>query len=127
MYLGAPALLLAGAALISVATGIRKFQQISEKADLKSLGTNIQSIVAGLSETFAEVGSTMGGPFWFTSDVYKGIQSTRGMGTSLTGIAKGVQAMAMLKFPTGFDKEGNATGYETIDLTSASTKLNCQY
>ena len=123
MYLGAPALLLAGASLISVATGIRKFQQISEKADLKSLGTNIQSIVAGLSETFAKVGSTMGGPFWFTSDVYKGIQSTRGMGTSLTGIAKGVQAMAMLKFPTGFDKEGNATGYETIDLTSAVPNL----
>ena len=123
MYVGAPALMLAGMSLISIATGIRSFQKIAEKADLKSLGTNIQSIVAGLSETFAEVGSTMGGPLWFFSDVYKGIQSTRGMGTSLTGIAKGVQAMAMLKFPTGFDKEGNATGYETIDLTSAVPNL----
>lgn len=123
MYLGAPALMMAGVSLISIATGIKKFQKISESADLKSLGTNIQSIVAGLSKTFAEVGSTMGGPFWFTSDVYKGIKSTQGMGTSLTGIAKGVQAMAMLKFPTGFDKDGNATGYETIDLTSAVPNL----
>lgn len=123
MYLGGPALIMAGMALITVATGIKKFQKISESADLKSLGTNIQSIVAGLSETFAKVGEDMGGTFWFTSDVYKGIQSTRGMGTSLTGIAKGVQAMAMLKFPTGFDKEGNATGYETIDLTKAVPNL----
>jgi hypothetical protein len=121
--MGAPALLMSGMALISVANGIRSFQKISDKADLPSLGTNIQSIVAGLSETFAEVGASMGGPLWFFSDVYKGIQSTRGMGTSLTGIAKGVQAMAMLKFPTGFDKEGNATGYETIDLTSAVPNL----
>lgn len=118
MYMGAPALLMAGMALISVATGIRSFQKISDKADLPSLGTNIQAIVAGLSTTFADVGKKMGGPLWFFSDVYKGIQATRGMGKSLTGIAKGVQAMANLRFPTGFDKEGNPTGYETIDIGS---------
>ena len=124
MYLGAPALMMAGMSLISIATGIKKFQGIADSgADLPSLGTNIQMIVAGLSETFADVGKSMGGPFWFTSDVYKGIKSTQGMGTSLTGIAKGVQAMANLKFPTGFDKDGNALGYETIDLTSAVPNL----
>ena len=43
-----------------------------------------------------------------------GIQSTMGMGKALSGIAKGVQNMANLKFPTAFDKEGNPTKYETI-------------
>lgn len=124
MYLGAPALIMAGMGLINIANGLRSFQRIVDSGvDLKALGGNVMLIVAGLSETFAEVGKSMGGPFWFTSDVYKGIKSTQGMGTSLTGIAKGVQAMAMLKFPTGFDKEGNATGYETIDLTTAVPNL----
>ena len=124
MYLGAPALMMAGSALITISTGLRSFQRIVDSGvDLKGLGTNVQDIVAGLSETFAKVGKDMGGSLWFFSDVYKGIKSTQGMGTSLTGIAKGVQAMAMLRFPTGFDKDGNATGYETIDLTSAVPNL----
>jgi hypothetical protein len=124
MYLGAPALMMAGSALITISTGLRSFQRIMDSGvDLKGLGTNVQDIVAGLSETFAKVGKDMGGSLWFLSDVYKGIKATRGMGTSLTGIAKGVQSMANLKFPTGFDKDGNATGYETIDLTSAVPNL----
>mgnify|MGYP000884800998 CR=1 FL=1 len=120
---GAPVMILAGAALTSIALGLRVFTSAIGDTDLPRLSDNVQMIVSGLSETFAEVGASMGGPFWFTSDVYKGIQSTRGMGTSLTGIAKGVQAMAMLRFPTGFDKEGNPTGYETIDLGTAVPNL----
>ena len=120
---GAPVMILAGAALTSIALGLRVFTSAIGDTDLPSLSDNVQMIVSGLSETFAEVGASMGGPFWFTSDVYKGIQATRGMGTSLTGIAKGVQAMAMLRFPTGFDKEGNPTGYETIDLGTAVPNL----
>jgi len=120
---GAPVMILAGAALTSIALGLRVFTAAIGDTDLPRLSDNVQMIVSGLSETFAEVGASMGGPFWFTSDVYKGIQSTRGMGTSLTGIAKGVQAMAMLRFPTGFDKEGNPTGYETIDLGTAVPNL----
>ena len=120
---GAPVMILAGAALTSIALGLRVFTSAIGDTDLPRLSDNVQMIVSGLSETFAEVGASMGGPFWFTSDVYKGIQATRGMGTSLTGIAKGVQAMAMLRFPTGFDKEGNPTGYETIDLGTAVPNL----
>ena len=120
---GAPVMILAGAALTSIALGLRVFTSAIGDTDLPRLSDNVQMIVSGLSETFAEVGASMGGPFWFTSDVYKGIQATRGMGTSLTGIAKGVQAMAMLKFPTGFDKEGNPTGFETIDLGTAVPNL----
>ena len=126
MYMGAPALLLAGAALISIGAGIRSFQRIAEKADLASLGANTNAIVNALAHTFGEVGRKYGGGGLFGlggGDVYKGISSTQGMGRALIGIAKGVQAMAMLKFPTGFDKEGNPTGFETIDLTSAVPNL----
>ena len=126
MYVGAPALLLAGAALISIGHGIRSFQRIAEKSDLEKLGTNTNNIVNALAHTFGEVGKKYGGSGLFGlggGDVYKGISSTQGMGRALIGIAKGVQAMAMLKFPTGFDKEGNPTGYETIDLTTAVPNL----
>ena len=124
MYLGAPALIMAGMALITVATGIKKFQNIAAGgADLPSLGTNIESLVEGLSGTFRKVGEEMGGSLFFFSDVYKGIQVTRGMGKSLTSIAMGVQAMANLKFPTGFDKDGNPTGYQTIDVEGVTDGL----
>lgn len=126
MYVGAPALLLAGAALISIGAGIRSFQRIAEQADLASLGANTNAIVNALAHTFGEVGRKYGGAGLFGlggGDVYKGIASTQGMGRALIGIAKGTQAMAMLKFPTGFDKEGNPTGFETIDLTSAVPNL----
>ena len=126
MYLGAPALLMAGLALLSIGAGIRSFQRIAANADLPTLGENVNKIVKALSETFAEVGKKYGGGGFMGfggGDVYKGIQSTQGMGRALTGIAKGVQAMANLKFPTGFDKEGQPTGYETINLTEAIPNL----
>lgn len=127
MYLGAPALIMAGGALLSIGAGIRSFQKLVKSgADLPSLKDNISEIVSALSETFAEVGRKHGGGGFLGlggGDVYKGIMATRGMGKSLTGIAKGVQAMANLKFPTGFDKEGNPTGFETIDLTTAIPNL----
>ena len=133
MYAGAPALILAGAALITIATGIRKFQRISESADLKSLGENVNLIVFALSDTFGKIGKMYpGGRQSLFSSIFgggggsagaPGISSVMGMGGALTGIAKGVQAMANLMFPTGFDKEGNPTGYEPINLTDAVPKL----
>ena len=43
----------------------------------------------------------------------------------LFNLAKGVQSMAMLKFPTGFDKDGNATGYKSIgDVDTLVAKLS---
>lgn len=133
MYAGAPALILAGAALITIATGIKKFQNISQQADLKSLGENVNTIVYALSDTFGKIGKMYpGGRQSLFSSIFgggggsavaQGISSVMGMGSALTSIAKGVQAMANLQFPTGFDKEGNATGYETINLTDAVPKL----
>ena len=133
MYAGAPALILAGAALITIATGIKKFQNISEQADLKSLGENVNMIVFALSDTFGKIGKMYpGGRQSLFSSIFgggggspvaQGISSVMGMGSALTSIAKGVQAMANLQFPTGFDKDGNATGYEPINLTDAVPKL----
>lgn len=127
MYLGAPALIMAGAALLSIGAGIRDFQKlVNSGADLPTLKDNIRNIVSSLSDEFARVGNEHGGSGFLGlggGDVYKGIMATRGMGKSLTGIARGVQAMANLKFPTGFDKDGNPTGFETIDLTSAIPNL----
>ena len=90
--------------------------------------------MSGLADTFAEVGTKYpgGGSSFLSmltgntsgqSVVAQGISAVSGMGKALTGIAKGVQAMALLKFPTGFDKDGNPTGFESIDLTSAVPNL----
>ena len=125
--MGAPMLILAGAALVGIVAGIRAFSGIAEEADLPGLKQNVSYIVGGLADTFAEVGkkypgggssllSALTGNTSGQSVVAMGISAVGGMGKALTGIAKGVQAMASLKFPTGFDKDGNPTGYETIDV-----------
>ena len=51
--------------------------------------------------------------------VQKGIKSVMSMGEALSNIALGVQDMALLKFPLGFDEEGKATGYRTFDAAAA--------
>ncbi len=133
MYVGAPALIMAGMALTTIAFGIKQFQKIAETADLKSLGDNVASITFALSNTFGKIGKMYpGGKKSLFSSIFgggsqsavaDGISSVLGMGGALTSIARGVQSMANLKFPTGYDKEGNALGYETINLTSAVPAL----
>jgi hypothetical protein len=131
---GAPTLLLASAALIGIAKGLRVFKEVVSEADLPALSTNVDYIVSGLADTFARVGekypgggggimSALFGSGNDTSAVAQGISAVGGMGRALKGIAKGVQAMANLKFPTGFDKDGNPTGFETINLTTAVPAL----
>lgn len=125
--MGAPMLILAGAALVGIVKGIKAFSGIAEEADLPGLKANVRLIVSGLADTFAEVGkkypgggssllSALTGNTSGQSVVAQGISAVGGMGSALTGIAKGVQAMANLRFPTGFDKDGNPTGFETIDI-----------
>lgn len=139
MAFGAPALIAAGVALTSIAMGIRQFEKIAGRTDLDALGTNVNLIVAALADNFARIGreypgggtGIMGALFGGGggSVVAQGISAVSGMGRALTGIAKGVQSMANLKFPTGFDKDGNPTGFETIDVGTvvpgliANTKL----
>jgi|TARA_B100000767_G_C19777521_1_gene543585 hypothetical protein len=137
IILGAGAMLTAGLALISIGVGVGKFQKVAEKADLPKLAENIAFMIGSLAVPFNLIGGggtlsvkdpmtgkmtdikfTGGGGGFFglggSNPVAMGISSVHGMGAALTGIAKGVSNMASLKFPTGFDKEGNATGYETL-------------
>ena len=126
MYLGAPALIMAGVALLTIGAGISKFQKIAKETNLKTLGVNVNEIVFTLSNTFGKIGKMFpGGQQSLFSSVFgggsggsavaQGISSTMGMGKALTGIARGMQAMANLKFPTKFDKEGNPIEFESMD------------
>ncbi|MDB9900036.1 hypothetical protein OAC86_00655 [bacterium] len=130
---GAGAMVIAGVALISIGAGLTLFANIAEKLDLPKLAENIAFMIGTLSIPFEKIGAGgiltvkdplggkdqkikfAGGDFWSGGNpVKKGIDSVLNMGTALTNIAVGVQNMANLKFPTGFDKEGKPTAYETI-------------
>jgi hypothetical protein len=119
LYAGAPAFIMAGAALILIGKGISEFQKIAEKTDLKSLNNNVNMIVTSLSDSFARIGTLYpgGGGSIFSggSVVAQGVSATLGMGRALTGIARGMQAMANLQFPVEFDKEGNPIKFESMN------------
>lgn len=124
---GSAAMVIAGTALITIGKGLKEFKQLADGIDMVALGTTVTQMVATLAGTFYVIGNggtikgidgkeikfTKGG--WFTPNPVKvGVESVLNMGTALTGIAMGMQNMANLKFPTGFDKDGKATGYETM-------------
>lgn len=121
---GAPTLMLAGLALTVISKGLLEFDKLSSKIDIKVLSTNVRDMVGVLADEFARIGteypggkkslfeSVFGGGK--QSAVADGISSTMGMGGALTGIAQGMQAMANLKFPTKYDKEGNPIAFETM-------------
>ena len=129
---GSTSMILAGMALIQIGKGLESFAKIAESLDLGKLGENIAYMIGVLAVPFDKIGRggtltvkdpTTGeevdikfsGGDWFSGNpVAKAIQAVQGMGGALTGMAIGVQNMANLKFPTGFDKEGKPTGYETI-------------
>lgn len=124
MYAGAPALIMSGLALMSIAKGLEKFQALD--IDYNTLPQNIADVTGVLAKAFAEIGqeyggggpslkSLMFGDYSGSSVVYQGISSVSGMGRALTGIAMGVQAMADLRFPTKWDKDGNPIEFRTLD------------
>jgi hypothetical protein len=97
------------------------------------VAANTMTIVEGLSTVFGEVGKKYGvkksvADWLFgtspKTDVEIGIQSVMGMGGALTGIATGFQAMADLKFPIAWDKDGKPTAYaEVKDLAAAAQRV----
>lgn len=119
LYTGAPAFIMAGMALLTIGKGIAEFQKIAEKTDLKSLNDNVNMIVTSLSDSFARIGILYpgggGSIFGGGSVVAQGVSATLGMGRALTGIARGMQAMANLQFPVEFDKEGNPIKFESMN------------
>jgi len=123
MYAGAPALIMSGLALVSIAKGIEKFQALDIDYDV--LPAQIANTTNVLAEEFAKIGTKYpGGGAGFigaligsgggTSEVAQGISAVSGMGRALAGIAYGVQNMAMLKFPTAWDKNGNPTKFRSL-------------
>lgn len=124
MYASAPALILSGVALVSIAKGIKKFQDIAESTDLQKLGDNVATITGTLADKFGELGTKFPGgrKSLFNrifgggsqSPVADGISSVMGMGDALTSIAIGMQQMANLRFPTKYDKNGKAIEFETM-------------
>jgi hypothetical protein len=137
ILLGSGAMVAAGVALMTVGLGLKRFAKLqNEGLDLPELGKNISLMLGTLAVPFHKIGAGEemevlgadgtitkvkfggggGGLFGLgkKNTVAVGVASTLNMGKALTGIAKGVQAMANLKFPTAFDKEGNPTSFETI-------------
>ena len=136
MYAGAPALVMSGLALVSIAKGIEKFQALDIDYDV--LPMQIAKVTTVLGDAFGAIGkkypgggggfiSAMFGSGEGTSAVAQGISAVSGMGRALTGIATGVQAMADLKFPTKWDKNGNPIAFRTLtDDDFAKVTINTQ-
>ena len=136
MYVGAPAMIMAGMALWWVGTGIKKFQDL--KIDYGVLGKQIGKAVYAIADAFGEIGAKYpgSGPTFSTiflgdysgaSPVYQGIKAVHGMGKALSGIAMGIQYMSDLKFPTAWDKNGNPTQFRTLtDADFARVTTNTQ-
>lgn len=137
ILLGSGAMVAAGVALMTVGLGLKRFAKLqNDGLDLPVLGKNISLMLGTLAVPFHKIGAGEemevlgadgtitkvkfggggGGLFGLgkKNTVAIGVASTMNMGRALTGIAKGVQAMANLRFPIGFDKEGNPTKFETI-------------
>ena len=106
-----------------------KFETMSSDAPAK-VAANTETIVRTLADVFGYVGNEYPGGersifgFGESSPVSDGISAVRGMGKALTGIALGFQAMANLKFPIAWDKEGKPTKYETVDIEKAVKQVS---
>ena len=145
--LGAASMILAGTALVLVGAGVKQFAKLAEEIDLVEMAQNISRLIGALAVPFSVIGGGgtlnvidpvtgeevpvkfsggSGGFFGLggSNPVSMGVMAVMNMGRALTNIAGGVQSMANLKFPTGFDKDGNATGYNKInseDVVNVST------
>ena len=120
MYATAPAMIMVGVALATVAYGIKKVQGLNIDYDV--LPDQIGKLVTVLAGAFGAIGERFpGGRKSVLSRIFgggsqsavaDGIDAVLGMGDALSSIAQGVQAMADLKFPiyTGT----KITGYFTL-------------
>ena len=107
MYATAPAMIMVGVALATVAYGIKKVQGLNIDYDV--LPDQIGKLVTVLAGAFGAIGERFpGGRKSVLSRIFgggsqsavaDGIDAVLGMGDALSSIAQGVQAMADLKFP----------------------------
>ena len=117
---GAGAMLLAGAAMVSIGKGIEKFQELS--IDYETFPDQVSTLTETLAEVFGKIGEKYGGTGLFglgPTPVMTGIRSVMGMGDALASIAYGMSKMAKLEFPT-YNPDGSIK--EIITLNSGTMK-----
>lgn len=127
MYSTAPALIMAGFALSSIADGISDFVKVIDKisgGDLESVATKISTTLTVISQAFGAIGADssplgrLGGSLlasiginvpgtdqYSPDEVKAGIAATRGMGDILVNVAKGVAAFATMRYVDSDGKE----------------------
>jgi hypothetical protein len=120
MYATAPAMVMVGVALATVAYGIKKVQDLKINYDV--LPDQIGKLVTVLAGAFGAIGTQFpGGRKSVLSSIFgggsqsavaDGIDACLGMGDALSSIAQGVQSMADLKFPIYSGTK--ITGYYTL-------------
>ena len=119
---GAPAMLVAGLALIAITKGIKEFSEMSKNVDIPKVGENIAGVLTVVGDAFAVIGGkakAAGGLKGLlgmkgSNPVADGIKAVKGMGRVLTNLAGGIQAWADLKYPTEWDSEGRAISFRAI-------------
>ncbi len=124
MYFSIPALLLAGAALITIGKGLEVFMAL-KVPDQKTLTDRLSTVLFSVQGAFAAAGGyTEGGGLFANIGgligggvknvfIAQGIASVREVGDVLVSLAQGVQAMSELKFPI-YNEKGGISGYFTL-------------
>jgi hypothetical protein len=115
LYASIPAWIGTGVALITIGAGLAAFQKlVNSNIDLKKIEDNVETVLTSVAKVFSDIGKTQGETGWFSkSYAQKGVDAVAGIGGTLADLAKGVQAMADLKFPI-YDKDGKIVDYFTI-------------
>lgn len=120
ILVGSSAMLVAGAAMVTIGKGIEKFQSLD--IDYETFPVQMGNIVNTLADVFARIGKEYGGAGLFGLGggfVYQGIQSVMGMGNALSSIAFGMSKMAKLQFPT-YNPDGSIKEIITLDGAAMS-------
>ena len=121
---GSSAMLVAGAAMVTIGKGIEKFQGL--EINYETFPIQMGNIINTLADVFARIGKEHGGAGLFGLGggvVYQGIQSVMGMGNALSSIAFGMSKMAKLQFPT-YNPDGSIKEIITLDGAAMTAITN---
>jgi hypothetical protein len=121
-----PLMIGSGVAMLSIAHGIKKIQQLKINYDV--FPDQVDKLVTTLATAFGKIGKkypgggggilrALIGSSSGDSAVSQGISAVMGMGRALGSIANGVQNMANLAFPIAWDKNGNPIKFRQLTET----------
>jgi hypothetical protein len=94
----------AGSTLKDIAKGLQAFINVDTLigGSFDKLTNNIKLVMTAISESFANVGTMYGGDWFSDGPVKKGIDSVKGVGDVLSGVANGLKTFSSLK-EVGFE------------------------